>query len=101
MRWGCLYPALFVIALLIACIVINQHTKSTEVEGLYSSTNTAESSVVYMCTGGSSKKYHASKECRWLENCSGYIKEAVIEEAEKLGRKPCKSCYNQIKSREK
>ena len=93
MRWGCLYPALSVIAFLIACIVFNQYTKSTETEGLYSPANTTESPVVYMCTGGSAKKYHASKECRWLENCSGDIKETTVDEAVGSGRKPCKSCY--------
>lgn len=51
-----------------------------------------KSYVVYICTGSSSKKYHWVEDCEWLQNCSGRIEPLTIENAEELGRTPCKSC---------
>ena len=52
-----------------------------------------EAKVVYICTGGSATRYHASKNCKGLSNCGGAIREVTIEQAEKMGRTPCKICY--------
>ena len=49
--------------------------------------------MVYICTGGSSKKYHATKECSGLSNCSGEIRKIAVIDAKKLHRTPCKICY--------
>lgn len=49
--------------------------------------------TVYICTGRSSTRYHATKKCRGLCNCGGTIREVTIEQAERMGRTPCKICY--------
>lgn len=52
----------------------------------------AAADKVYVCTGGSSKKYHATANCTGLKSCKGRIVEMSKAEAEKLGRTPCKIC---------
>ena len=51
------------------------------------------SNNVYICTGPSSKKYHAYPECKGLKKCSKEIKKVSKVEAVKLGRTQCKWCY--------
>lgn len=48
---------------------------------------------VYICTGETSTKYHSDPDCRGLSSCSGEIEEVSEEEAEDMGRTPCKICY--------
>jgi hypothetical protein len=48
---------------------------------------------VYICTGGSSKRYHATSGCKGLSNCSGEIKKVTVNDAKKMGRTPCKMCF--------
>lgn len=48
---------------------------------------------VYVCTGGSSKKYHSSADCKGLRSCGGNIEKVYLEFAEEKGRTPCKMCY--------
>lgn len=48
--------------------------------------------TVYICTGNSSKKYHADSKCRGLGGCKGSIKAISKEEAIKMGRTPCGIC---------
>lgn len=48
---------------------------------------------VYVCTGGSSKKYHRTPDCRFLENCGKEIRMIDQRFAEEKGRTPCKRCY--------
>ena len=48
---------------------------------------------VYICTGGSSKRYHCDPDCKGLSRCSGEIEEISEEEAEDMCRTPCKICY--------
>lgn len=49
--------------------------------------------VVYICTGRTATKYHASKSCRGLRNCQGDIKAVTRSDAErKYSRTPCKIC---------
>lgn len=52
-----------------------------------------ESESVYICTGETSTKYHTDPDCRGLSRCSGEIEEVSEEEAEDMGRTPCKICY--------
>lgn len=49
--------------------------------------------TVYICTGSSSKRYHATKQCRGLNSCSGTIKLVTVKEAIDMGRTACKICY--------
>lgn len=49
--------------------------------------------TVYICTGGYSKKYHSSPDCRGLDNCKGQIIEVSLYDAvNKYYRTPCKVC---------
>lgn len=52
-----------------------------------------ETSSVYICTGETSTKYHCDRDCKGLSRCSGEIEEVSEEEAEGMGRTPCKICY--------
>ena len=48
---------------------------------------------VYVCTGGSSKRYHCDEYCTGLDRCKGEIKSVSVEYAEDKGRTPCKKCF--------
>lgn len=48
---------------------------------------------VYICTGGSARKYHRWSGCRGLNKCRGAIKKISIQNARRMGRNPCKVCY--------
>lgn len=49
---------------------------------------------VYICTGGSSVRYHKTDKCRGLENCQASVKKVTLDYAEnKLKRSQCKLCY--------
>lgn len=48
---------------------------------------------VYICTGGSSKKYHSTPDCRGLNNCQGSIRQISLQKAKEMGRTACKICY--------
>ena len=50
-------------------------------------------SKVWVCTGGSSKRYHAYSNCKGLSNCRANIEEISLQEAESMGRTPCRKCY--------
>lgn len=53
----------------------------------------SDNNSVYICTGETSTKYHCDRDCRGLSRCSGEIEEVTEEEAEDMGRTPCKICY--------
>jgi hypothetical protein len=63
--------------------------------GAFASTGatTQKEAEVYICTGPQSKKYHKTKTCRGLRNCSKTIEKKKVSEAKKLGRDKCKMCY--------
>ncbi len=54
---------------------------------------TDSNSKVWVCTGGSSKRYHAYSNCKGLSNCRASIEEISLQEAESMGRTPCRKCY--------
>lgn len=54
--------------------------------------NTEAANYVYICTGPSSKTYHISPKCNGLRNCSKEIKKVTKQQAEQMGRRPCKVC---------
>lgn len=53
----------------------------------------SNSAKVWVCTGGSSKRYHLTSKCKGLNSCRGDIKEITLEEAEDQGKTPCRICY--------
>lgn len=60
-----------------------------------SNTNEEEKDVevVYICTSGTSKRYHSDRYCSGLGRCIGEIDEMSVDEAENMGRTPCHICY--------
>lgn len=74
----------FILSLLLAIAPISPENFS---DSLSTNDNT-----VYICTGNSSKKYHANSKCRGLGGCKGTIKAISKEEAIKMGRTPCTIC---------
>lgn len=46
--------------------------------------------VVYVCDGISAKRYHSVEDCYGLLRCSGTIHEMTVEEAENIGKTPCR-----------
>ena len=51
----------------------------------------SETAYVYICTGGSSTKYHKTSSCRGLNNCQGDIVKITKSDAEnKYRRTACK-----------
>ena len=56
-------------------------------------TAASETAYVYICTGGSSTKYHKTSSCRGLNNCQGDIVKITKSDAEnKYRRTACKIC---------
>lgn len=54
--------------------------------------NYSSEKTVYICTGSSSKKYHADSKCRGLGGCKGQTKAISIKDATAMGRTPCGIC---------
>ena len=57
-----------------------------------SAENSSSEKTVYICTGSSSKKYHADSKCRGLCGCKGQIKAISIKDTTAMGRTPCGIC---------
>lgn len=47
---------------------------------------------VYVCTGGSSKRFHIDEDCKGLMRCSGNVVVMDEDEARMAGRTPCRLC---------
>ena len=80
------------------CSCNNSETKESQLDREYTETTeeyTEEyaEDMVYVCTGGSARRYHNEPDCRGLSRCQGDIEEMTIEEAEDDGKTPCKICY--------
>ena len=48
---------------------------------------------VYVCTGPYAKKYHSHENCTGLNACSGEKVKITLEQAERNGKTPCKTCF--------
>ncbi len=55
--------------------------------------NLASETYVYICTGPKSERYHSTKDCRGLRNCSASIEKVTLTKAKELGRDACGICY--------
>ena len=49
--------------------------------------------AIYICNSPTAETYHNNPECRGLSRCRYEVVEVTQEEAEELGRRPCKICY--------
>lgn len=77
------------LVLLMSLIFVTFSNASTSASSFHST----KTDMVYICTGGYSKKYHSSSGCRGLDNCKGQIIEVSLYDAiNKYGRTPCKIC---------
>lgn len=85
---------LLAIILMASCSSYSKKSVDVEPEKKESVAKSAGSSDnVYICTGGSSRRYHCAPDCKGLSRCSGEIEEISEDEAEDMGRTPCKICY--------
>ena len=85
---------LLAIILMASCSSSSKKSADVEPEKNVSAVKSADSGGnVFVCTGGSSKRYHCERDCKGLSRCSGEIEEISEEEAEDMGRTPCKICY--------
>ena len=76
---------LILILLLLICSSFTIHV--VKISALSSET------IVYICTGSQSKKYHKTDKCYGLSKCSGSIVKKKESFAIKEGRTKCKICY--------
>lgn len=84
----------FAIILMASCSSSSKKSADVEPEKKESAVKSAYSGGnVFICTGESSERYHCDRDCRGLSRCSGEIEEISEEEAEDMGRTPCKICY--------
>ena len=51
-----------------------------------------ENNTVYVCSGSSAKRYHSVENCKGLSRCRGGVFEFSVEEAEEMGKSPCRMC---------
>lgn len=85
---------LFAIILMVSCSSSSMKFADIEPERKESAVKSAGfGGNVYICTGGSSKRCHCDPDCKGLSRCSGEIEKVSEEEAEDMGRTPCKICY--------
>ena len=63
---------------------------------LASSVSSNNNDTVYISKGKSAYAYHMTQSCRTLKRCKkeGHVVAISLEKAKKMGRKPCKVCYN-------
>lgn len=54
---------------------------------------TSPEAKVWVCTGSSSKRYHARQNCYGLRNCQGEKLQTTLRQANEAGRTPCRKCY--------
>ena len=57
------------------------------------STSCKNEETVYICTGPKAEVYHARKNCRGLNRCSGSSKMVSLAKAIEMGRRACKICW--------
>ncbi len=63
----------------------------TQCKKCYPSAN--NQTIVYVCSGGNSAKYHKTNTCRGLSSCKGTKKSMTLAEAKKTKKNKCKLCF--------
>ena len=80
-----------VFSLNLSCLAILYVARNEKIQIQASSITSASKELqVYICKGPDSKRYHYTKECRGLKNCSTKIYEVTLSEAKKLERTLCR-----------
>lgn len=76
------------IVLLLASLALSGSAPATDVQ------EADKTTYVYICTGKSSVAYHSHPKCKGLRNCRASVVKITLEEAEEMGRRPCKICVD-------
>lgn len=84
MKKICLPLAVAAVCLMASCNGAPEATESAVADG--------DGTQVYICTGGSSEKYHITDTCSALASCSKAVREVTLADAQSKGRTPCKRC---------
>lgn len=53
-----------------------------------------EPAKVYVVMSTNAYAYHKTRSCKAVQKATHKVKEVTLEEAQKMGRKSCKMCYN-------
>lgn len=56
---------------------------------IFFTANLQNHKTIYLCDNGKTKKYHLSKQCRGLRNCSYKILKMNLDKAQKTGYSLC------------
>lgn len=64
----------------------------TSFSGINNDFKSTAQDTVYICSGPYAKKYHKTKKCRGLNNCSGVVKEIKLDIALRT-KTSCNICY--------
>lgn len=56
----------------------------------FTQTNFSQPNAVYVCSSGTSKKYHYKQDCRGLKNCQYKLLKISLDKAVKEGKTLCK-----------
>lgn len=80
-------------ALCLISVVLSLSIVSCRSHHKRASVPSSPNAKVWICTGESSERYHAYSDCKGLSNCRTNIEEISLQEAESMGRTPCRICY--------
>lgn len=80
------------LSLVIAATVVAAACSSAPTASVSDIVADGDGTSVYICTGGSSEKYHSTDTCSALASCSKAVREVTLADAQSKGRTPCKRC---------
>ncbi|MBR4505237.1 MAG: hypothetical protein IKP21_00490 [Bacteroidales bacterium] len=80
------------LSLVIAATVVAAACSSAPTASVAETNDGGDGTNVYICTGGSSEKYHITDTCSALASCSKAVREVTLADAQSKGRTPCKRC---------
>lgn len=77
--------------LIVGFLLLSSLGNTTPSYHVYLKSNATDS--VYICNSTTAKRYHSTKNCNGLRNCTHEVNAITKQEAESKGRTPCKICY--------
>lgn len=80
--------SIFGLLVLVACSCSSDRDHGQEKHAI-------DEDCVYVCAGRKAKRYHSVDDCKGLTKCSGRVVEVTLEEAEEMGKTPCRMCVKQ------
>ena len=76
------------ILILVASILLTSFSSAGDVHNC-----AEEQPKVYVVMSNNAYAYHKSRSCKAVKKATHKVKEVTLEEAQKMGRKPCGMCY--------